>query len=314
MTTISKDILWKGIVEDLFPYFLTYFYPNSSEIFDFSKGFEFLDKELEQITIPSKSKHRFADKLVKIYTKEGKEKWVLIHIEVQGYEDKAFSKRMFAYYYRIYDKYDKTIGAFALFTDDNPKYRPNSFESELLDTKISYQFGTFKLSDYKPEYFQKSDNPFAIVLETAWYALKQNKLSDENNFALKLDLARRLYKRGFTKEIFVKMCNFIKYYVSFANTELLPKLVDEIDTIIETTKPMGILEAIEKEVIRQTTEKTEKRVTQQVTQQVTQRVTQQVTQQILIDNINLFYRKGFSMEAISEMLDIPLRKVINAIQ
>ncbi len=297
MTKIRKDILWKGIIEDLFEHFLTYFYPNSPEIFDFSKGFEFLDKELEQITIPARSKHRFADKLVKVYTKEGEEKWVLIHIEVQGYVDEIFSKRMFTYHYRIYDKYDKTVAAFALFTDDNPKYRPDTFETGLLDTKIFYQYGTFKLSDYKPEDFQKSNNPFAIVLETAWYALKQNKLTDENHFALKLDLARRLHKRGFPKKTFLKMCNFIKHYVSFANTELLPKLVGEIDTITETAKPMGILEAIEQEVIRQTTEQTEKRV----------------TQQILTDNINKLYRKGFNAEAIAEMLEIPLKFVKKAV-
>jgi SOS response regulatory protein OraA/RecX len=301
MTKIRKDILWKGILEDLFEHFLTYFYPNSPEIFDFSKGFEFLDKELEQITIPARSKHRFTDKLVKVYTKEGEEKWVLIHIEVQGYEDDLFSKRMFAYHYRIYDKYDKTIAAFALFTDNNPNYRPNTFESELLDTKILYQYGTFKLSDYKPEDFQKSNNPFAIVLETAWYALKQNKLSDENHFALKLDLARRLQKRGFSKKIFAKMCNFIKYYVSFANTELLPKLVDEIDTITKTAKPMGIIEAIEQEIIRQTTVKTERRVTKEV------------TQQILSDNINKLYRKGFTVESIAEMLEVPLKFVKKAV-
>lgn len=294
MVVITKDILWKGILEDLFPHFLTYFYPNSPDIFDFSKGFEFLDKELEQITIPARSKHRVADKLVKIYTKKGEEKWVLIHIEVQGYEDKAFSKRMFAYHYRIYDKYDKTIAAFALFTDNNTKYRPNSFKSELLDTKILYQFGIFKLSDYKPEDFQKSENPFAMVLETAWYALKQNKLSDENNFALKLDLARRLHRKGFPKEIFIKMCNFIKYYVSFANTELLPKLVEEIDTIIETTKPMGILEAIQEEIKKQGLELGAERN--------------------MKDNINKLHRKGFTVEAISEMLEIPLKFVKNAIQ
>jgi SOS response regulatory protein OraA/RecX len=163
-------------------------------------------------------------------------------------------------------------------------------------------------------------------LETAWYALKQNKLTDENHFALKLDLARRLHKRGFKKEIFVKMCNFIKYYVSFADTELLPKLVDEIDTITQTAKPMGILEAIEQEIIRQTTVKTARRVkkevtqqvtqevTQQVTQEVTQQVTQKVTQQIQNENINKLSRKGFPAEAIAEMLEIPLEVVKDAIQ
>ena len=43
------DSLWKAILEDLFAEFLQFFFPNANEIFDMEKGFEFLDKELEQI-------------------------------------------------------------------------------------------------------------------------------------------------------------------------------------------------------------------------------------------------------------------------
>ena len=224
MTKISKDLLWKAIIEDFFEDFLRYFYPNAEEIFDFSKGFEFLDKELGQLNVPSKSKNRVADKLVKTFTKGGDEQWILIHIEVQGYVDNSFEERMFTYYYRIFDKYKKPIDALALLTDDSPKYRPDGYRTTFLNTSVNYTYGIFKLSDYTPEYFQKSNNPFAIVLETAWYGLKKNKLPDENLFSLKLDLARRLYARGFPKETFSRMCGFIRDYVSFGNSELLPKL------------------------------------------------------------------------------------------
>ena len=47
---ISKDMLWKGILEDLFEDFLLYFYPDwTQENIDFDRPFEFLDKELDQI-------------------------------------------------------------------------------------------------------------------------------------------------------------------------------------------------------------------------------------------------------------------------
>ena len=41
-----KDILWKGIIEDLFADFLRFFYVNADEVFDMARGFDFLDKEL----------------------------------------------------------------------------------------------------------------------------------------------------------------------------------------------------------------------------------------------------------------------------
>ena len=52
---------------------------------------------------------KFVDKLVKVFTRTGKEKWILIHIEVQGYQDRDFAKRKFTYFYRILDKYDKPV-------------------------------------------------------------------------------------------------------------------------------------------------------------------------------------------------------------
>jgi hypothetical protein len=44
---------------------------------------------------------RLADVLVKVFLKDGSEKWLLIHIEVQGYYEKEFGRRMFIYNYRI---------------------------------------------------------------------------------------------------------------------------------------------------------------------------------------------------------------------
>jgi len=306
MKPISKDILWKGIIEDFFEDFLTFFYPEASDIFDFSKGFEFLDKELEQIVLPSSSKYRIADKLVKVYTKEGLEQWILVHIEVQGYEDDEFAERMFTYFYRIYDKYRKDISALAIFTDDNPKFHPKSFQKSFIRTGIVYNFETFKLSNYKPKDFQNSNNPFAIVMETALYGLKKNKLKDEKLFAVKLDLARRLNEKGFPKKTFSKLCSFIKTYVSFENSELLPKLDIEIDTINKTVRPMGIIEAIQEERIRQATE--------EVTEKVTEKVTEEVTQKIQKENIQKLYKRGFEIEAISEILEVPLEFVKDAVK
>lgn len=306
MKPIRKDILWKAVIEDFFSDFLTFFYPEALEIFDFSKGFEFLDKELEQIILPSSSKNRIADKLVKVYTKDGIEQWILVHIEVQGYEDDEFAERMFTYFYRIYDKYRKDIAAMAIFTDDNPKFHPKSFQKSFLRTGIIYNYETFKLSDYKPKDFQNSNNPFAIVMETALYGLKKNKLNDEKLFSVKLDLARRLNVKGFPKESFGKLCSFIKTYVSFENSKLLPKLDTEIDTLNKIVRPMGIIEAIQEERIRQATE--------EVTELVTEQVTKQVTEQILKGNIQKLYKKGFSIESISEMLEIPLKFVADAIK
>lgn len=86
--------------------------------------------------------------------------------------------------------------------------------------------------------------------------------------------------------------------------------MNEIDLITQTTRPMGILEIIEQEVIKQTTEKTEKRVTKLVTR----KVTKEVTAQILKENIQKLSRKGFSVESISEMLEEPFNITQDAVK
>jgi hypothetical protein len=82
------DILWKSILEDIFEDFLKFFFPEAEKIFDIEKGFVFLDKELRQICPAEDMKApKHVDKLVEIFTRDGKEEQIYLHIEVQGYKD-----------------------------------------------------------------------------------------------------------------------------------------------------------------------------------------------------------------------------------
>lgn len=74
-----------------------------------------MDKELEQL-FPTEINEapKFVDKLVKVFSKDGSEEWILVHVEVQGYDDPNFAKRMFTYFSRILDKYGKPITAISI--------------------------------------------------------------------------------------------------------------------------------------------------------------------------------------------------------
>jgi hypothetical protein len=47
---ITKDNLWKGIIETLVDDFVRYFFPAFAECIDFERGFEFLDTELQKLS------------------------------------------------------------------------------------------------------------------------------------------------------------------------------------------------------------------------------------------------------------------------
>jgi len=78
------DSPWKEILEQYFPEFTAFFFPAAHAEVNWKLGYEFLDKELQQVVRDAELGRRFADKLVKLWRQDGEEAWVLVHIEVQG--------------------------------------------------------------------------------------------------------------------------------------------------------------------------------------------------------------------------------------
>lgn len=210
------------------------------DIFDFDKGFEFLDKELDDIFPKSESASvRYVDKLVKVYMKNGVERWFLVHVEVQGYKDQDFEERMFTYYYRIKDKYQRNITAWAILTDQHIKYQPKEYISSFLGTSLTYQFSTYKILDQDPKVLEESDNPFAIVILTVLLAIRAKNLDESNLIHLKLQIVKNLLKKGFVKKKITALLNFIQYYVRL-NPESNIIYDKKLEEVTGKTYPMGI--------------------------------------------------------------------------
>ncbi|TAN01561.1 MAG: hypothetical protein EPN39_01810 [Chitinophagaceae bacterium] len=240
------DTLWKGILENLFDDFLHFFFPDADKLFDMKKGFEFLDKELEQLFPAPENMQdpKFVDKLVKVFTKGGKEEWLLVHVEIQGYDDKDFAKRMFVYWYRILDKYGKQVTAIAIFTDNNKKFKPEKYEYDYLGTKNIFQFNTYKIIEQDEKVLEKSKNPFATLILTVLLALKSGKLADDELFKLKFSLAKKLLERQFSKPKIRGLMNFLKFYLHFADPKYNLNFDKAIEVITKNKKTMGIEEMI----------------------------------------------------------------------
>jgi predicted transposase/invertase (TIGR01784 family) len=240
------DTLWKGILENLFDDFLRFFFPDADKLFDMKKGFEFLDKELEQLFPAPENMQspKFVDKLVKVFTKAGNEEWFLVHIEIQGYDDKDFAKRMFVYFYRILDKYGKLVTAIAIFTDTNKKFKPDLYEYECLGTTATFHFNTYKIIEQDEATLTKSKNPFAMIVLTVLLALKSKKQTDEYLLGLKLRIARDLLDRNISPDKVRALMTFLKLYVNFANPETNANFEYKLSLITENRKTMGIEEMV----------------------------------------------------------------------
>ncbi len=239
------DTLWKGILENLFDDFLYFYFPDADKLFDMKKGFQFLDKELEQLFPTAEGEApKFVDKLVKVFRKDGAEEWLLIHIEVQGYQDRDFASRVFTYWYRIKDKYDKQVTTFVIYTDSNKKFKPDSYRYECLGTEVTFKFNTYKIIEQDEAALEESQNPFATVVLTVLLALKAGKLSDEDLFNLKFTLAKNLLLKKFPKKKINNLLIFLQLYIRFVNSEYNINFDKAIKEITKNKKTMGIREMV----------------------------------------------------------------------
>ncbi len=181
---MNQDDVWKEAIETYFEEFIDFFFPDIAEDIDFDKGYEFLDKELEKITKDAQTTKRFADVLVKVYLKDGSEKWLLIHIEVQGYYEKAFAKRMFIYNYRIFDRYDKDVVSFSILTDASNSFRNNEYERKRWGFELKFKFPIVKILDYKERWkeLEENKNPFSVIVMTHLKEMETKKDADAGFF------------------------------------------------------------------------------------------------------------------------------------
>src|SRR5258708_38511591 len=91
------------------------------------KGYESLDKEFQQIVADAKAGRGLADKLFKVWRKNGRELWLLVHVEVQGRVERRFGRRMFGYNIRCFELYGRRVISLAILCDDSPNWRPKGF-------------------------------------------------------------------------------------------------------------------------------------------------------------------------------------------
>jgi hypothetical protein len=224
---------------------MAFFFPHAHADIDWTPGHEMLDKELQPIVRQAKHGRRYVDKLVKVWLKDGQERWILIHIEVQGSKEGEFPKRMYVYNHRIFDRYGREVISLAILTDDDPAWRPSRYEYARWGFRASIEFPIVKLLDYAPRYqeLEADPNPFAVVVQAQLKALETRR-SPEERRAWKVRLVKGLYDRGRDPEDVRRLFRFIDWVLE------LPEPLDsafwgEIDAY-QQEKVMPYVSIVEK--------------------------------------------------------------------
>ena len=211
----DHDSPWKDALEHYFPDFLALLFPTVHAGIDWTQGHAFLDKELQQIVREADSPRRYADKLVRVYSNEGDETWVLVHVEVQGDAEPGFAARMYQYNYRLYDRYHKDIVSLAVLADTEPDFRPSHYRRQRWGCQLDFQFPAAKLIDWLDldswAELEASHNIFAPVIMAQ---IRSKTTSDlEERKAWKFRLVRNLYGRGYNREVVLELFRIIDWLV-----------------------------------------------------------------------------------------------------
>lgn len=233
------------MLEDLFEDFIAFFFPRIHQDVDWFRGYQFLDQELRKILKGSATNKRIVDKLVKVFLKDGAEKWLLIHIEIQSYPERKFPERMFVYNYRIFDKAHKEVVSLALLTDENPRFRPSEYRRERWGFEVLCRYPVVKIIDYRERWaeLEASDNPFTIAV-CAYLKTLEVKGNTQALYSWKKYFLLELYRRGLSREKVHAIYKFIDWIMRLPE-ELENEISEEIRMIEEKT-PMPYVTSMER--------------------------------------------------------------------
>ena len=140
---------------------------------------------------------RVADKLVKVWLRDGSETWLLIHVEVQGQYQAIFPERMYVYNSRIFGLYRHKVVSLALLADENPNWRPQHYGYEIWGCRVMLEFPMVKLLDYRQRWqeLEISTSPFAAIV-MAHLKTQDTRRQPQQRLAWKLNIVKSLYQRG----------------------------------------------------------------------------------------------------------------------
>lgn len=223
------DSPWKDVLDGLFEDCLALFFPELHAAVDWSRGIESLEQELRTISPEAVVGLRIADKLVKVWRKDGLEAWLLVHIEIQNQPDKCFSERMFTSNYRIRDKYAVHPISLAILGDTQASWRPDCYAVGEFGCEVVFRFPMVKLSDFESqrEILEKSPNPFSRVVLSHLATLKTSN-NPPARYTEKLRMLKQLYDPPWPSSKVIEVLKFIDWVMGLPK-ELDQKLKSQIE-------------------------------------------------------------------------------------
>jgi Putative transposase, YhgA-like len=243
------DSPWKSELQVFLQPFLEFYFPDITADIDWPCGYDALDKELQKIARRAKIGKRLADKLFKVWLKDGGERWLLIHVEVQTDYDQAFAERMFHYNVAAYQMYNKDVVGVAALCDDRPDWRPTSFHYGMWGCKTEVVFRIAKLIDYADQgaELEAGANIFGpITLATCKAIETRNDPAARGRW--KLHLVKWFHKLKLPREHLRMLFDVLDYMMTLP--EEFERIFEAEVAKIEEEEQMRYVNSIERAILK----------------------------------------------------------------
>ncbi|MDW8203361.1 MAG: DUF4351 domain-containing protein, partial [Cyanobacteriota bacterium SKYGB_h_bin112] len=224
---IDHDRLFKELLTTFFWEFLQLFCPEVTTYID-PDSLTFLDKEVfTDVTAGAKYA---TDLLVRAKFRE-QEAYFLIHLEHQAQPQPAFNKRMFRYFARLHETYDRPIYPIVLFSFPEPRtLQPRHYEVTFPDgTILQFNYRVIQLNQLNWRDFLQQPNPVASAL------MARMNIAPADRLRVKVECLRLLATLRLNPAKMQLISGFIDTYLRLSAAEQ-QAFRAELDTIEPETK------------------------------------------------------------------------------
>ena len=251
--TVSPDDYdspWKNGLEWFFPQAIALLAPRLHAKIDWSVPVQFLDKELQAITVAGKKGRRFVDKLVQVRLRSGIDAWLLIHIEVESRLPgrkaiRRFSWRMYEYRYRIQANIMQQrdldlpppIYSLGILLENRGVGDQLIYTDEHLDQGVRFTFPVVELESWQDRWDELESlapsNPFAVLIMAQ---LRANQHPDKRKrLKPKFELVRGLRHYGYAPAVAGQIYRLIDWVMTLP-ADLEPEYVRAVTALAEESK------------------------------------------------------------------------------
>ena len=174
-------------------------FPTFADLIDWNCEPQWLDKEISQIIGRFGHRNREVDLLFKVRLLDGRDQWILCHLEIQTRFEAEFPFRIDLYNAGLKWMFQQEVVTLVILADLRPDWRPSTHRFELGDFRSVREFPICKLLDRLAADWVDDDSLFVQVARAQIAALRTSSDPDAR-FGAKTQLVRNLYTMGYTSD------------------------------------------------------------------------------------------------------------------